>query len=92
MTQDKVGVNITKFLENSYEITQADILLKHSSQAKKTFDFNFLIRWKSNSSLGQNLINQLGTSNKYEKIEIDMYGAALRNNVWKGKRVNGKVD
>lgn len=92
MKQDKVGVNIVKFLPNSFQVTQADILLKHSSQAKKIFDFNYLVEWESNSNWGENLLNQLGNSTKYEKIDIDIYGAALRNGVWKGKRIRGKVD
>lgn len=92
MTQEKVGVQVVKFLPTTFKVTQADVLLKHSSQAKKVFDFNFLLKFKS-STTGwfQNVVNQLNAE-KYDKIEIDMYGAAIRNNVWKGKRVKGKVD
>ena len=92
MTQDKVGVQIVKFLPSSFEITQTDILLKHSSQAKKIFDFNFLLKFNSSSSGWYSTVTDQLNAKKYEKIEIDMYGAALRNNVWKGKRIQGKVD
>jgi len=92
MAQDKVGVQIVKFLTTSFQITQADILLKHSSQAKKTFDFNFLVKFNSSTSDWFRTVADQLNSKKYEKIDIDMYGAALRNNVWKGKRIQGKVE
>lgn len=92
MVKDKVGVQIVKFLPTSFKITRADILLKHKSKAKMTFDFNFLLKFKSRSSgTFQTLVNQLN-SKKYEKIEIDMYGAAIRNAKWKGKRIIGNVN
>lgn len=92
MTQDKVGVQITKFLEREFQIVQADILLKHSSQAKRTLDFNFLLKFKSSTTdYFQTFVNQANAT-KYSKIDIDIYGAALRNNVWKGKRIRGKVE
>ncbi|WP_396632920.1 hypothetical protein [Maribacter sp. R86514] len=92
MNNDKVGVQIVKFLPSSFKVTQTDILLKNSSKAKKTFDFNFLLSFNSGSSgVFQTVANQLNAE-KYDKIEIDMYGAALRNNVWKGKKIRGKVD
>jgi len=92
MNNDKVGIQVVKFLPTSFRITQADVLLKHRSQAKRTLDFNFLLKFKSgNSDIFQNVVNQLNAE-KYDKIEIDMYGAALRNGKWKGKRIIGKVD
>ncbi|PIB27557.1 hypothetical protein BFP77_11755 [Maribacter sp. 4U21] len=87
---DKVRVNIVKYLPNSFQVTEADILLKHRSEASKTFDFNFLISFKSSSSGFSHLANQLNAE-KYKSIEIDMYGAALRNNVWLGTRIRGKA-
>ena len=90
LDNDKVRVNIVKYLPNSFQVTEADILLKHRSEASKTFDFNFLISFKSSSSLTSQLANQLNAT-KYSSIEMDMYGAALRNNVWLGTRIKGKA-
>lgn len=90
LDNDQVRVNIVKYLPSSFQVTEADIVKKHRSQASENFDFNFLIKFKSGSSAFTTLTNQLNAE-KYKSIEIDMYGAALKNNVWLGTRIRGKA-
>lgn len=90
LDNDKVSVNVIKYLPGKFQITEADIVKKHRSEASQNFDFNFLIKLKPDTSLFATLANQLNAS-KYTSIEIDMYGAALKNNVWLGTRIRGKA-
>lgn len=48
------------------------------------FDFNFLLTYKSDYNNPQ---DYLKGSRKYANIRADIYGAALHNNVWKGRRL-----
>ncbi len=91
MQNDKVNVAIFKFLPTKYQFSQTAVVLKHRSEANRNFDFNFLLSWSSNKPLDQQLLNQL-KGKKYTSLEVDMYGAALRNGVWKGTRILGKAN
>lgn len=91
LNQDKVGVNIIKFLPNEFKIVRTDIVKKHSSQVKETFDVNFLLTLKNSSDLNFKTFTDQINSEKYDDLDIDIYGAALRNGVWKGKRIVGKI-
>lgn len=90
--KDKVGINIVKYMQNSFQITRTDILKKHRSQAKEKFDFNFLLTYNSkNDNFWKTAADQL-SAEKYKNIEVDIYGAALRNGKWKGKRITGATN
>jgi len=58
------------------------------SESTHRFDFNFLLTYDLYNG-NFNFFKQFNAK-KYDVAEIDIYGAALRNGVWKGKRVIGK--
>jgi hypothetical protein len=51
------------------------------------FDFNFLLTYKSDYNNPADYLKGLQGSTKYTNIRADIYGAALHNNVWKGRRL-----
>ena len=58
------------------------------------FDCNFLISYNSstnyNTNTGQGITNYLQAFNgatSYSEVKADLYGAALHNNFWKGRRL-----
>jgi hypothetical protein len=51
------------------------------------FDFNFLLTYKSNYANAGDYLQGLKGSTKYTALRADIYGAALHNNVWKGRRL-----
>lgn len=51
------------------------------------FDFNFLLTYKSDYNNPEDYLEGLKGSTKYTKVRADIYGAALHNNVWKGRRL-----
>lgn len=51
------------------------------------FDFNFLLTYKSDYNNPEDYLRGLQGSTKYTNIRADIYGAALHNNVWKGRRL-----
>ena len=76
---------------NKIKVVRVDILKSHSSQVKENFDTNFLLTLKNNSGANfQTLLDQFNAK-KYDDLEIDIYGAALKNGIWKGKRIIGKL-
>ena len=91
LSRDKVGVNIIKFLPNKFKIVRTDIVQKHGSKVKETFDTNFLLTLKNSSDLNFKTFTDQINAKKYDNLDIDIYGAALRKGVWKGKRIVGKI-
>ncbi|WP_202702170.1 hypothetical protein [Flavobacterium sp. UGB4466] len=51
------------------------------------FDFNFLLTYKSNYNNPEDYLKGLQGSRKYTSIRADIYGAALHDNIWKGRRL-----
>ena len=51
------------------------------------FDFNFLLTYKSDYDSTEDYLKGLQGSTKYTNVRADIYGAALHNNVWKGRRL-----
>jgi len=51
------------------------------------FDFNFLLTYKSGYDSTEDYLKGLQGSTKYTNVRADIYGAALHNNVWKGRRL-----
>ncbi|MDO5981859.1 hypothetical protein [Flavivirga spongiicola] len=92
LENDRIGVNIIKFLPNKFKVVRADILKKHGSQVKESFDSNFLLTLTNNSNANFKTFTDQFNAKKYQNLDIDIYGAALRNGVWKGKRIVGKIE
>lgn len=51
------------------------------------FDFNFLLTWKNTYVNPGDYLNGLVGGKKYKALSADIYGAALYNNEWKGRRL-----
>ena len=51
------------------------------------FDFNFLFTYKSDYNNPEDYLRGLQGSRKYTNVRADIYGAALHNNEWKGRRL-----
>lgn len=51
------------------------------------FDFNFLITWDSTYENPEDYLKGLKGAKKYNALSADIYGAALHDNVWKGRRL-----
>lgn len=51
------------------------------------FDFNFLLTYNSDYNNPEDYLLGLQCSTKFTNIRADIYGAALHNNVWKGRRL-----
>lgn len=88
---NKVAVKILKFSTNKTEVVIANRVIRHKSNARKTFDFNFLLTLPDNVSDPnfKDFLKQFSAT-KYDVAEVDLYGAGLRGNIWKGKRITAK--
>ncbi|PHQ61134.1 MAG: hypothetical protein COC08_06060 [Maribacter sp.] len=53
------------------------------------FDFNFLLTYDVDKGKFAGFFKQF-KAKKYDVAQVNIYGAALRNGVWKGKRIIGK--
>lgn len=53
------------------------------------FDFNFLISWSSDggNTSTSDVLNGLKGSTSYSVEKVDIFGATLHNNFWKGRRL-----
>lgn len=51
------------------------------------FDFNFVFTWKSNYNGIDDYLKGLIGATTYSNVSADIYGAALHNNEWKGRRL-----
>lgn len=51
------------------------------------FDFNFMFTYNSSYSSAQDYLQGLNGATNYYLINADVYGAALHNNFWKGRRL-----
>ncbi|KOP39631.1 MULTISPECIES: hypothetical protein [unclassified Flavobacterium] len=51
------------------------------------FDFNFLLTWKSTYENTEDYLNGLKGATSYSNVSIDLYGAALHNGEWRGRRL-----
>lgn len=59
----------------------------NDNKITKYFDFNFLITWKSSYSGAGDYLNGLNGATPYKLTNVDIYGAALHNGQWKGRRL-----
>ncbi|WP_395054540.1 hypothetical protein [Flavobacterium sp.] len=60
----------------------------------KYFDFNFLLTYNSSTNYNPNntqqfidLLQTFNGARQYDDVKIDMFGAALHNNYWKGRKL-----
>ncbi|WP_432223113.1 hypothetical protein ACRASX_16340 (plasmid) [Flavobacterium sp. TMP13] len=51
------------------------------------FDFNFFFTWKSKYEKPEEYLKGLSGATTYSNVSIDLYGAALHNNQWRGRRL-----
>ncbi|MDX6189944.1 hypothetical protein SGQ83_11335 [Flavobacterium sp. Fl-318] len=51
------------------------------------FDFNFVLTYSSDYNNPEDYLKGLQGSTKYARVRADIYGAALHDNVWKGRRL-----
>lgn len=51
------------------------------------FDFNFLFTWKSSYNDAGDYLKGLSGATKYSNVSVDLYGAALHNGEWRGRRL-----
>ncbi|MEZ0183741.1 hypothetical protein AB9T89_15970 [Flavobacterium oncorhynchi] len=51
------------------------------------FDFNFLFTWKSTYNDAGDYLQGLSGATKYSNVAVDLYGAALHNGEWRGRRL-----
>ncbi|WP_300976668.1 hypothetical protein [Flavobacterium sp.] len=99
-SQSALGEKVKKG-EIPYKIISANPLANHvtisTHGAKWTYnddnaithylDFNFLLTYKSKYDGTWDYLSGLEGSKKYDALRVDLYGAALHNNVWKGRRL-----
>ena len=53
----------------------------------RVFDFNFSISWNSGYTGYGDYLSGLTNATSYKNVSADVYGAALHNNFWKGRRL-----
>jgi len=51
------------------------------------FDFNFLFTWKSSYNDAGDYLKGLSGATKYSNVSVDLYGAALHDGEWRGRRL-----
>ncbi|MFH6965027.1 hypothetical protein ACHRVK_21085 [Flavobacterium plurextorum] len=51
------------------------------------FDFNFLFTWKNTYNDASDYLKGLSGATKYSNVTVDLYGAALHNGEWRGRRL-----
>lgn len=88
---DKIKYNVVKAVPFSNKVTFKTIGVKwtHNDDNAITqyFDLNFLLTWKSNYSDAGDYLKGLIGGTAYTNVSADIYGAALHNGEWKGKRL-----
>ncbi len=89
VNKNKVRVNIMKIFSDKTEIVVANRISRDKSSTSYRFDLNFVLTLKSDgSSINAKFFEQF-KAKKYDVAEVNLYGAALRNGVWKGKQIIG---
>ncbi len=91
LADNKVKVRIVRYGKDDIKIVVASRVTRGKSYTDYKFPPTFLLSYNSENgdNVWKHFIDQLNTT-KHENVYIDMYGAALRRNVLKGKRVIGK--
>lgn len=91
IANDKIKYNVLMAtpLNNKVTFNTMNVMWTNNNDNVIThyFDFNFLVTWKSTYSSFGNYLGGLAGGTSYSNVSIDMYGAALHNGQWKGKRL-----
>jgi hypothetical protein len=91
LEDNKVKVRIVRYGVNETQILVTNRVTRGRSYTDYKFPPSFLLSYNSeNGSNAWKIFADQLNAKKHEKVVIDMYGAALRNDVLKGKRVIGK--
>lgn len=90
LIDNKVAIEIVKFSPGQATMLFNNRVIRDGSNAQKNFDFNFLAEYSNDFDYKKlsSYFDQLNAK-RYKNVSVDIYGAALRNNVWKGKRIIG---
>ncbi|MCF6296821.1 MAG: hypothetical protein L3J08_02375 [Flavobacteriaceae bacterium] len=85
---NKVRINVVKIFPNKTEMLVKNRIARDKEMETYRFDFNFLLSYTGENNLFKLFFDQFNAK-KYDVAVVDIYGAALRNGVWKGKRITG---
>lgn len=74
---------------NNVKFITTDVAWRENNVHRIThyFDFNFLFTYKSTYSGYSQYLNGLNGATSYTEVKADIYGAALHNNEWRGRRL-----
>lgn len=91
LDSENMKYNIVKAVPFSDKVTFATMGVKWSRNNDNSithyFDFNFVLTWNSNSTSVGSYLSGLQGSTPYTSVYADIYGAALHNNEWRGRRL-----
>ena len=91
LQDNKVKVRIVRYGKNETQIVVSNRVTRAKSKTQYKFPPSFLLSYNSkNGTNAWKIFQDQLNAKKHDKVVIDMYGAALRRNVLKGKRVIGK--
>lgn len=89
ISNNRVAVKVVKFSTNKTEMVVLNRVARDKSNKTFRFDFNFVLTYDVDQGQFESFFKQF-KAKKYDVAEINIYGAALRNGVWKGKRIIGR--
>lgn len=88
---ESLKYNVVKAPSLSNKITFKTLNVKWSrnndNAITQYFDFNFLFTWKNSYEGVDDYLKGLNGSTAYSNVTADIYGAALHNGEWKGRRL-----
>lgn len=91
MQQGKIKYNLLKAVPFSKKVTifTTDVkwIRNNDNAITHYYDLNFLFTWKSSYEGIGDYLKGLSGSTPYTNVSADIYGAALHNNEWKGRRL-----
>lgn len=91
LNSESLKYNIVKAVPFSDKVTFATMGVKWTNNDDNAithyFDFNFLLTWNSKSTSVGSYLSGLQGSTPYTSVYADIYGAALHNNEWRGRRL-----
>jgi len=95
LNDETLKYNVLKAVPFSNKVTLGMMGIKwtHNDDNAIThyFDFNFLLSWSSKDVTVWDYLSGLKGSTPYDEVHADIYGAALHNGEWRGRRlIRGK--
>lgn len=91
LRKNNIDVQIVRYAPSETNVIVSNRIKRQTDgDAIFRFDSNFLLTYDSTEKqILKTLIGQINAK-KYSNVEVDLYGAAYRNGVLKGKRIKGK--